>query len=188
MQWHSLGGKEGKAGSTEWHFHGDFADQGLLYYYTKYFKQNVSIVNKNDVENWTSRNGEAVLEQTMKDALVPYACLPLRDARRGRYAKSRFAPALVPYRDFRHFSGRGKPWQAKRLDLEKTKNFRDVEKTDAVHFWYYILRKVDNQLGMNLDLAKLNVPNSMFGAYPTRSHVHQKVMAQQRAAEKGENN
>lgn len=131
------------------------------------------------MENWTSRNGEAVLEETIRDALVPHACLSFEDAQQGRYAKSRFAPSLVPYRDCRHFSRRGKPWQATRLDLQKTETFHDVENTNAVHYWYYILRKVNDCLGMNLDLANLRVPRAVFGSYPTTTQVYQKVKAQQ---------
>jgi hypothetical protein len=174
-----LRGKEETDGSTEWHFHGDFADQGLLYYWTKYYKQNVSIIFKNNVENWSSQNGEAVLEQTLYDALVPYACLSYRDAQDGHYAKARFAPSWVPYRDFCHFSGRGKPWHAKRLNLEKTKSWEDVKSTNSVHYWYYILRQVDRRLNMNLDFANLNIPHTIFGNYPTRSQVHEKVRAGQ---------
>jgi hypothetical protein len=178
-----LKGREGEAGSTEWHFHGDFADQGLLYYWTKYYKQSVSIIYKNMVENWSSRNGEAILEQTLTDALVPCACLPYQDALDGSYAKARFDPIWVPYRDFYHFSGKGKPWQAKRLALENTKTFETVKTTNAVHYWYFILRKVDSRLGMHLDFADLNVSRAIFVAYPTRSQVEEKVRAANRTAE-----
>jgi len=37
-----------------WDFHGDFVDQGLLYYWTKYYKKDVSIVIKDQVENWST--------------------------------------------------------------------------------------------------------------------------------------
>jgi hypothetical protein len=154
-----------------------------LYYWTKYYKQSVSIIYKNIVENWSSRNGTVVLEETLPDALGPYACLSYQDALKGRYARARFAPSLVPYRDFRHFSGRGKPWQAKWLDLEKINTFEVVKTTDPVHYWYFILRKVDRRLDMNLNFANLNVPSAIFGAYPTRSHVHEKVRAAKTTAE-----
>ena len=40
------------ATSTNWTFHGDFADQGLLYYYTKYYLRNVSIMFLDHIEQW----------------------------------------------------------------------------------------------------------------------------------------
>jgi hypothetical protein len=183
-----VGGKEGENGSTTWQFHGDFADQGLLYYWTKYYKQSVSIIHKNHVEHWSSSvssslpqndRHQVLLEQTSSDTLSPYACLPYKDALNGRYAKGRFTPSWVPYRDFYHFSGNGKPWQAlKRLNLEKTKTFETVQTTNPLHYWYFILRKVNTRLDMNLDFANLNIPRRANDqSYPTRSQVYEKVRA-----------
>jgi len=37
---------------TEWSWHGDFVDQGLLYYWVKYLKKNVSIILFDKIQQW----------------------------------------------------------------------------------------------------------------------------------------
>jgi hypothetical protein len=104
--------------------------------------------------------------------LLPYACTPDDYVVIGKYAKSRYNQKYVPLRDFRHFSGNGKPWTAKNIDLNKTSTFDSVQNMDAQHYWYYILRQVDKELGMNLDFSKvLSVPESLFGFFPTGQMV-----------------
>jgi len=43
-----------------WHFYGAYADQGLLYHWTKYEEKSVSIVFGQRIQNWCSdKNGKA---------------------------------------------------------------------------------------------------------------------------------
>jgi hypothetical protein len=37
---------------TQWAFHGDFADQGLLYQWVKYEEKSVSIIFHDGIQNW----------------------------------------------------------------------------------------------------------------------------------------
>lgn len=101
--------------STNWTFHGDFADQGLLYYWTKYVKKNVSIVVDHEVENWASSQqggGELRLEETLDGSLDKYTCLPLDKGDKGTYGASfPIAYGKTPYRDLFHFVGRTKVWE-----------------------------------------------------------------------------
>ena len=84
-------------GGTNWTWHGSFADQGLLYYWAKYFKQNFSLVIKDKVENWGSQNGTSVLEETHKiDMLNSLSCIQTKPYNR----------EIAPFRDFMHFSGK----------------------------------------------------------------------------------
>jgi hypothetical protein len=87
---------------TNWTWHAVFADQGLLYHWTKYAKKSVSLIIGGEVENWTGRNGTAYLEETMKGILNNYTCVP--SATRARVK----SPGVErsPYRDFRHFTGK----------------------------------------------------------------------------------
>ena len=55
------------ATSTNWTFHGDFADQGLLYYYTKYYLQNVSILFLDHVEQWGNGGGDVTRATHLED-------------------------------------------------------------------------------------------------------------------------
>jgi len=84
---------------TAWDWHAVFADQGLLYYYTKYVKKNVSIIIGPEIEQWSSKDGGDVnLEKIDSNPFGAYSCFPL-----GQMA--------APYRDYFHFTGRAKPWE-----------------------------------------------------------------------------
>lgn len=127
-RWRSIGGKE--RNGTIWKWHGDFADQGLLYYWTKYYKKSVSLIIRDYVENWSARvtsygatarngtdddddggGGDAFLEDTWKNSpLRPYSCMPDGRTKKGAYGHPRFKSRFTPHRDFHHFSGSGKPW------------------------------------------------------------------------------
>jgi hypothetical protein len=79
---------------TNWTWHAVFADQGLLYHWTKYVKQSVSLIIGKEIENWTSKNGVAYLEGTMQGILNNYTCITKRGG------------PSSPYRDFKHFTGK----------------------------------------------------------------------------------
>jgi hypothetical protein len=85
-----------------WDWHGDFVDQGLLYYWTIYYKQDVSIVINDEIENWASKsvatNGTnatwnssttstLVLDRTLRRLLEQHSCerSKLKDALRNRW-------------------------------------------------------------------------------------------------------
>jgi hypothetical protein len=89
---------------TAWNWHAVFADQGLLYYWTKYIKKDVSIIIGDEVEHWTSgqKDDEVILERIDRNnPLHPYSCM--------KKTNNRMPPA--PYRDFHHFTGNSKPWE-----------------------------------------------------------------------------
>jgi hypothetical protein len=91
--WRSQDGLTG----TNWTWHAVFADQGLLYHWTKYVKQSVSLIIHDEIENWGSRDGNAHFETVIKDrALNNYSC-PTADTLEGNRPS--------PYRDFVHFTG-----------------------------------------------------------------------------------
>lgn len=97
--WRSEGGTTGK----NWTWHAVFADQGLLYFWTKYVKQSVSLIIGNEVENWGNRDGKAYLETTMvRDPLTKYTCVPPDSPILQRGGKGMRSS---PYRDFIHFTG-----------------------------------------------------------------------------------
>lgn len=72
--------------------------KGLLYYWTKYIKQSVSLIINLDIENWGSRDGSAYMETKLikgkRGILTNYSCVHTR----GRVPS--------PYRDFWHFTGK----------------------------------------------------------------------------------
>ncbi|CAJ1953978.1 unnamed protein product [Cylindrotheca closterium] len=110
--------------STNWSWHGVHADQGLLYHWTKYVKQSVSLIINYQVQNWGSENGTAVMEKAFinyrpSDPINIASCHTSKNA---------------PYTDFRHFTGRGKPWQQNSTqyitsNVEPSQNREEVTKT-----------------------------------------------------------
>jgi hypothetical protein len=161
-KWHSLSGIEG-LNATLWSWHGDFADQGLLYYWTKYYKKNVSIVTRGNVENWSS-DGSTVLSR----ALSGYGCVRKEDTQQNRYANNKKMDRFVPYRDFRHFSGRSKPWLvADEVDMNNTYRFQDVQTPQE--YWFFLFRRIIERFDLQIDPRNLHkiVPKTSFGAWPT---------------------
>lgn len=88
---------------TKWNWFSVHSDQGLLYYWPKYVKRNVSIVIGHDLETWSSSSSssgneqEVVLEGIRSHSLEKFSC------------KNGQIPP--PYRDFHHFTGVNKPWE-----------------------------------------------------------------------------
>ena len=79
-----------------WNFYGADADQGLLLYWTKYYKQSVSIIYKNQVEQWEGHNGTVTLEEKWNNRLSEFSC----------NSNSKRGGGWAPYRDFVHFTGK----------------------------------------------------------------------------------
>ena len=100
--WKSLYGTTG----TNWTWHASFADQGLLYYWTKYIKQNVSHIvrdyidhyGSNSNSNKSSNSNLPVLERTTYNTLLDYTCS-------SPSFKNKRNVTIVPHRDFMHFTG-----------------------------------------------------------------------------------
>eukprot|EP00934_Nitzschia_sp_Nitz4_P006470 Nitzschia sp. Nitz4//scaffold7_size249615//178403//179910//NITZ4_001194-RA/size249615-augustus-gene-0.37-mRNA-1//-1//CDS//3329558493//6460//frame0 len=86
--------------ATNWSWHAVFADQGLLYHWTKYVKMSVSLMIGDDIENWSSRNGTIFLENVYHGGpLSNYSCSAAR------------TNGPSPYVHFHHFTGSSKPWE-----------------------------------------------------------------------------
>eukprot|EP00536_Pseudo-nitzschia_multiseries_P000185 jgi/Psemu1/178078/e_gw1.3.292.1 len=128
--------------ASNWTWYGVKADQGLLYYWTKYVKKSVSIISRDDVEQWepdywdTDSNGKLFLRQTevdvpkiVKKALKNYGC-PLDGF------------LLAPYNDFIHLTGKAKPWFRPREELENA-DCGEYEKECKMRAkWYSVLKEL----------------------------------------------
>jgi hypothetical protein len=136
-RWTSPMGKTG----TNWTWFGAFADQGLLYHWTKYVKHDVSLIYGDTVENIgpnpTGGNDEEefVVEGTRKGWLKKYSC---------NDDSNRHQPA--PYRDFIHFTGFGKPWWKDRTEMnDEVAQFREQStphsEWDDHLLWYWHLEQ-----------------------------------------------
>jgi alpha-N-acetylglucosamine transferase len=164
--WHSTSGREG-LNATDWDWHGDFADQGLLYFWTKYYKRNVSIVIGKDVENWSGNHSEL-----LHGPLNSYGCVPKEYTKPYKYASSGFSK-MVPYRDFKHFTGQAKPWVTSGgVNMTNTHRFEDVQ--TAQEYWFYLFRKIQRRFQLLVDVNDVHrqIPLTQFGGYPTIHMAH----------------
>jgi hypothetical protein len=149
---------------TEWTYYSAIADQGLLYYWAKYYKQSVSLIIKDQVENWGTGNtdngetgtGTLRLEETLIRPLENYTCLPKGMDEPGKFGlNNRRYKGQVPYQDFVHFYGTAnKPWeQPAPPDVAS----RD-DANSPLQYWYHVLRKVKREHGilMTVDIEHLS--------------------------------
>jgi hypothetical protein len=105
---------------NKWAYHASHSDQGLLYYWTKYFKQDVSIVIGAKIQNWVPDNNNAtgkpkllteMLNDPLKNYSVPVPLAYQHGCDREKANNYMGHVCRVPYRDFAHFMGKNKPWQ-----------------------------------------------------------------------------
>eukprot|EP01083_Nonionella_stella_P287538 978791_1 len=121
--------------STNWTWHGSFADQGFLYHWVKFVKKNVSIINGPRIDNYfttpdqTNAKGELILQKrSRKDApLTPYSAMY---GKRYVQGHGRDAPKV----DFAHFLGSQKPWYQR----DRTKKQAGTKGT-----WFSVLETVE---------------------------------------------
>eukprot|EP00529_Nitzschia_sp_RCC80_P004300 CAMPEP_0113503988 /NCGR_PEP_ID=MMETSP0014_2-20120614/34474_1 /TAXON_ID=2857 /ORGANISM="Nitzschia sp." /LENGTH=964 /DNA_ID=CAMNT_0000399065 /DNA_START=141 /DNA_END=3031 /DNA_ORIENTATION=+ /assembly_acc=CAM_ASM_000159 len=150
-------------GGTKWTFFGSYADQGLLYHYTKYMNGRVSLVREDTVEHWDVVDDLSGDAPTMSKMIVnglfdkhrPQTC-------QQNSFKSDKRP--TPYQDINHFMNGGssmkgnsiskrnrgeKPWMINRPELEVA-----MLQTSA---YIKILRQQDPKKMRESDLWLLNV-------------------------------
>jgi len=143
---------------VRWRFHAGHSDQGLLYYYLKYVKQDVSIVIGNRIENWIP--GPSGKPQKMKelpnvvDEKSPLPAEPqyncgVKDSRQDEY----FYYLCFPiYRDFAHFMGKNKPWQ---IGVHPPFGPSDANKFYAPYrLWWRELHHLNLKYRMKIDIYR----------------------------------
>jgi len=158
-----------------WTFHFAFSDQGLLYHWTKYVQRSVSIVYKGKVENWSPNadGTKAVKERVLERPFLEYSKPLLR-------TESTCSKFMC---DYFHFSGIQKPWLG-----QPPKKMNDANKlTRSIYIWWYFLRLVDYELGMNLDFDDWTPGQrpslGLYATWQDMSKHNKKTSAQVEAAE-----
>jgi hypothetical protein len=158
---------------TKWKWPGVFGDQGLLYYWTKYHLQDVSIINIDTIEHWTTdtdtqQHGHLIKRVEDASTLLPYSCLPEGMDQKGQYASSLHPMFVnkVPYRDFVHFTSNLKPW-IHYANAPSSVTQTPPQPTSSTEYWFSILRKLQERFNiMGLDLEQpLSFPSPL-GDYP----------------------
>eukprot|EP00934_Nitzschia_sp_Nitz4_P008352 Nitzschia sp. Nitz4//scaffold73_size107353//79856//81295//NITZ4_004329-RA/size107353-processed-gene-0.197-mRNA-1//-1//CDS//3329557503//8342//frame0 len=156
--------------SINWTFHGDFADQGLLYFWTRFHEQAVSILHLDEIEEYRGGGGRRAMRKPISSVLQTPGCLPEGMEVEGQYGSTLHDPLFVkkvPHRDFLHFSGDQKPWEVAYQAFP--------QQMDQVHsstdFWYYQLGKVfedfEHKYSGKLPSLPLKHGSPSLGRYPT---------------------
>jgi Mannosyltransferase putative len=158
----------------KWRYHASHSDQGLLFYWVKYHKRDVSIVIQDEVENWIDAGPNAnrtvdgkpkpMLQMALK--LEPLASYSQEFPLAYQYdcdqediihmSKARKSHrCLVPYRDFAHFMGNGKPWM--KVSSPKhllQRNPKSYDLSAGIHLWFKTLIELNEMLDMKLDFDR----------------------------------
>eukprot|EP00529_Nitzschia_sp_RCC80_P019251 CAMPEP_0113522714 /NCGR_PEP_ID=MMETSP0014_2-20120614/45334_1 /TAXON_ID=2857 /ORGANISM="Nitzschia sp." /LENGTH=511 /DNA_ID=CAMNT_0000420785 /DNA_START=301 /DNA_END=1836 /DNA_ORIENTATION=+ /assembly_acc=CAM_ASM_000159 len=148
---------------NRWRFHASHSDQGLWYYFTKYFEQDVSIVLGSKLQTVTpGPNGKpqlrndthVILKHAPEPILYMYDCeanVTVGDFRCNPVYRD-FAHFMGTKkalgRDFAHFMGTKKPWAS--TPCPKCKG------GIAHRRWYEELKEVNGNLSMGLDVENFN--------------------------------
>lgn len=194
---------------TEWTWHGNFVDQGLLYFWVKYYKKNVSIIIKDTIEQYGVNNkNEVILETTLYDN-EPFKSRNC-DCRTDDNNDAFTIPGtmaifrrILPFRDYVHFTGRGKPWtrlnqegldvkgivsRVEKNDVYNSSMFRSPQEVWQYTFWKVHERlqmgrtdtgyKGDNneEYRMQIFHEHLQIPKAVFGGYPTIYQANGKLI------------
>jgi hypothetical protein len=127
---------------TNWTFWSAFADQGLLYYWARYVKKDVSILHRDWVINWgAGPRAEEKLINPFRNMTSKTSCWPSE--------RSASADTCTIYSElFYHFTGgKKKPWI-----LGPPIDFLDADKKwqSPLNFWFYHLGQLNDDLGMGL--------------------------------------
>jgi hypothetical protein len=145
-----------------WQFFGAHVDQGLLYYWTKYHQQNVTIFKGNIVENWVAggaeHNYQPYLQASFHPSLVyqyspknHYATI-YRCTTHNDWNKHLCKP---PYNDYAHFIGDGKPWQ-RGWSEEKMNSTVNIQLMDAERLWFRTVFEIGKMFGFNITEHNVN--------------------------------
>jgi hypothetical protein len=128
--------------NNKWNWFSVHSDQGLLYYFAKYIKKDVSIIIGDEIETWSStkysgkegrdqQHEKVELHHVQYHVFDKFSCNKVGSQGSGR--GTRLPP---PYSDVHHFTGRNKPWEIHDLRTNKTskrhqKNILDWQNTLA---------------------------------------------------------
>lgn len=135
-EWVSRSSRRGR----HWNFSFAYSDQGLLYYWVKYMKKQVSVVFEDHVDNLSEdENGNVALERTLKE---PFRNLkPILDS---PFDCRKFMC------DFVHFTGNTKPW----MDYTPKEFLNNrTEPHTPNELWWYTLKQLNKKMDMGLDLT-----------------------------------
>jgi hypothetical protein len=146
--------------SKKWSYHASHSDQGLMYQFAKYTRQDVSIAIGDRVQNWKQgEQDKPTLESEVTGMLSKYQGELLR------YQWSCNKPeadriqsdlevmgwrCTPPYDSTAHFMGQTKPWKSSWASKDYTDySFRQFA---PKYYWFRELEELNVKLNMGLDM------------------------------------
>mmetsp|Transcript_22468 Transcript_22468/g.48801 ORF Transcript_22468/g.48801 Transcript_22468/m.48801 type:complete len:449 (-) Transcript_22468:312-1658(-) len=176
-----------KRNGTTWRYHAGHSDQGLWYYFAKYFKQDVSIVIGDRLQNIVpGKDGNFVIENhgnilaahSPKPIASMYSCQytakgEVQDTRSGSVHWCN-----PVYRDFAHFMGAGKPWlKAPCRECQSSNALTQPHK-----LWYSELTELNKEYGIGLEMDSFHekdlLPEPKLGYMATYWDHSKKVLSE----------
>jgi len=158
--------REGRS-NTEWNWHGEICDQGLLYYWVKYHRKDVSIALGNEIEHWVDRDGRAVLDHRDRDILKQYTCSGTIMNR----LRDRSINGASPYADFHHFTGQSKPWLKGEMNETSIQRFASPDTiTHSVDLWWHELYQAQQELNFTIGYGVMK-RHAAYGAFATTKQL-----------------
>jgi hypothetical protein len=168
---------------TNWTFLAAFADQGLLYYYTKYARQSVSIVLRNGtVENWalsndpdnsTSANGTIVRTVQLQSALVSPFDEAVKTSNRV-ILRGKHNMDGAPFHSFIHFTGTRKPWLSPPVESKNATLLELNCMASDTNYWFWKLMELDKEFNIGLNFSShwsTGEQRPPLGMYPVYAQI-----------------
>ena len=139
---------------TRWDYHASHSDQGRLYYWVRYVKQQVSIaIGDKLVKYVPGEDGQPVLKEALIRALHPHMTKePL--AWQFHCDRKDSYQCTSPYREYAHFMGGSKPWM-KGNGGGLAKRTSTAERSAPYRLWFKELGEINELFNMGLDLSKM---------------------------------
>jgi hypothetical protein len=151
---------------SKWNFHFAFADQGLLYHWTKYVKRSVSIIGHRTVWNWAAGESETSMVLESEHA-VPFNITPPPRI----YNWAHCAKYMC---DFVHYTGEKKPWlRHPPADLGSNNDTRSDN--DPTLLWWNTLYELNHELDMNINFTHWQPRAPPLGYYATYHQVERRI-------------
>jgi hypothetical protein len=163
--WHELiTGAKG----TKWDFYCSYSDQGLLYHWIKYERKSASIFMSKRVHNWGVDSEEGTDVVLQENLILSRVMRKVENDRKCYKGSMQGAQCRPPFNDFIHFTGTSKPWMRKPpVDLSDA-----MSEESPMHYWYYILSKVNQDLKMGLAFENwVPLQRPKLGLFPTIAKV-----------------
>ena len=152
-----------------WAWYGAHADQGLLYYVTKFIQKDLSIGIGDKVQNFKAVDGQVKpeLESAIAGVLAKYQppliAYQYSCDKYGTNSTSKASPdearfmwkCTPPYDSTAHFTGKMKPWQ-KNIFMQNVGDTYSYRQKAAKNLWFRELNDINDKYKMGLDLWHWN--------------------------------